>query len=105
MSRLPYFWELDREAERFDDWSLVAGLVLWCIGVLAMAMGSCGCAPAVSGDALRAATYAAELQQCVAASTTLEESRACRCSVSAKWKRRCDDASDLPETIRDRRSL
>lgn len=37
------------------------------------------------------ATYAAELQACVASASTKAESVACRCGVSTRYGRPCDD--------------
>lgn len=48
----------------------------------------CGCAPSTT----KAAVYAAELQACVERSPTLAQSRLCRCDVSTRYGRACDDA-------------
>lgn len=72
--------------------TVIHALILYAIaGTILVA--ACGCAPsspATDAARAKAAVYATELQVCVETSTTLAESRACRCETARRFQRKCD---------------
>lgn len=55
-----------------------------------MATGACASAPKLTADqTLDAERFAAELEACIATSSTKEEWHACHCKIDARYGRRC----------------